>query len=73
MEQQAIDLLMKKSGVLAQDEECTEQAQEAFAEQFEKPVLPEIIDDLRDMFGIKGTTANDLAALVSQAGEVGVN
>lgn len=70
MEQQAVELLMKKSGTLAQDGHHNEQAQDAFAHQFTQPLTAQVIEEFRDMFGITEPNHGALAAVTALAQEV---
>ncbi|KAK3121212.1 hypothetical protein QOZ80_8BG0648230 [Eleusine coracana subsp. coracana] len=68
IEQQAIQLLMKKSGFVQQEGETEADAQDKFTEQFVNPIKPDMISSLHDMFGMDGAQSNDLHAVAVQAG-----
>lgn len=70
MEQQAVELLMKKTGALTGISQKDEHAIDQFASQFAQPLTDQIITDIRDMFGINKTNHDPLAAIAAQAGEV---
>lgn len=68
VEQQAVTLLLKKSGILPADTEATDEHQAKFAEQFMTPLPKDKIASLKEGLGINKANADMLQAVVNEAG-----
>lgn len=66
MEQLAIELLLKKSGMTPQQGESEEAAQGRFAEQFCDPLTKEQIESFQELFGIGGEVGHALDVVAGQ-------
>ncbi|CAN6248347.1 unnamed protein product [Urochloa humidicola] len=70
IDDQATVLLMRATGVLGQDETPTEEAHQAFGEQFTGPMLTEPVCDIRIALGLPGEGRADvLSALVTESAD----
>lgn len=68
VEQQAVELIMKKMGISTDTSGSAEEAQQIFGEQFVTPLSTKKIKKVKAMFGIEEGTGNDLNALTVAAG-----
>ncbi|CAN6275443.1 unnamed protein product [Urochloa humidicola] len=69
IDEQATVLLMKAAGVITEDAQLTEEAQQQFGETFTEPLLDKPVRDIRIALGLPGDGRVDaLGVLVSEAG-----
>ena len=70
MEQQATVLLMRKCGVLQQDQQPDQEAKEHFSGQFSEPMVPDTVINYREVFGLpldEGTDSLSALAIHAEA------